>query len=39
MTTILIRNLLLGIAAIPFIYYTLVLVSTLRFFVAVPAQW
>jgi ceramide glucosyltransferase len=38
MTTILIRNLLLGIAAIPFIYFTLVLISTMRFFLAAPAE-
>src|ERR1700761_5540254 len=38
MTTILVRNLLLGIAAIPFIYFTLVLISTMRFFLAAPAE-
>jgi len=34
MTTILIRDLFLGIAAVPFIYFTLVIVSTVRFFLA-----
>lgn len=37
MTTILICNLVLGIAAIPFIYFALVIVSTVRFFRAAPA--
>src|SRR6201998_3863218 len=32
MTTTLIRDLFLGIAAIPFIYFTLAIVSTIRFF-------
>jgi ceramide glucosyltransferase len=32
MTTILLRNLVLGLAAIPFIYYVLAIVSSLRFF-------
>jgi ceramide glucosyltransferase len=38
MTTILIRDFLLGIAAVPFIYFALALVSTLRFFLAAPAE-
>ena len=38
MTTTLIRNLFLGIAAIPFIYFSLALLSSLRFFLAAPAE-
>jgi ceramide glucosyltransferase len=38
MTTTLIRDPILGIAAIPFIYYTLALVSTVRFFLAKPTE-
>jgi ceramide glucosyltransferase len=38
MTTLLICDVLLGIAAIPFIYFALVLVSVLRFFLAAPAE-
>jgi ceramide glucosyltransferase len=37
MTTTLIREVLLGIATIPFIYFTLVLVSTVRFFLSADA--
>lgn len=38
MTTILIRDLFLGIAAIPFIYFALVIISTVRFFLAADAD-
>src|SRR5271168_2732815 len=41
MTTLLIRDVFLGIAAIPFIYYALAIFSSLRFFLAtgaVPAR-
>jgi ceramide glucosyltransferase len=38
MTAALVRNLFLGISAIPAIYYTIALVSVVRFFRAAPAE-
>src|SRR5271156_5461945 len=38
MTTLLIRDVFLGIAAIPFIYYALAIFSSLRFFLATRAK-
>jgi ceramide glucosyltransferase len=38
MTTVLIRNLFLGFAAIPTIYYTIAIVSSIRFFRAATAK-
>src|SRR5712671_7375949 len=38
MTTLLLRNVFLGIAAIPFIYYALAIFSSLRFFLTTRAK-
>src|SRR5271156_1139216 len=38
MTILLLRDVLLGIAAIPFIYYGLAIFSSVRFFLATPAK-
>ena len=38
MTTLLMRDVFLGIAAIPFIYYALAIFSSLRFFLAARAE-
>ena len=38
MTTCLVRNLFLGIAAIPFIYYVIAIFSSLRFFLTARAK-
>ncbi len=38
MTILLLRDVFLGIAAIPFIYYGLAIFSSLRFFLATPAK-